>query len=472
MAVDLHARATTQRDALAVVVTEIADSLAAARVDLTMRVADPEAVATADLATNVGAAQHVDVARARLGAAKATEDAIRVGLAAITNPADAQTFEDDLRDNLIEQANLRVEVRAATERKAGAEELVARVSDLLADAQAELAAAEAAVVWGKERQDHSSALIDRLNEAPLADAGTTAATTLASAEFTSADSRLSALLPTVLRNRAEARSSEAGSVADDAGQHAAVADQAIDGLNSTYHPSAASVDITRRTYQSAEDALTAYVQSTPGWLDQSPDILASVAAHPDLTTAQAAALNPADPTDFEDAITAESALVAALAQLTAAQRALDDAELGVLMEDATADTAAAQTALDDVVNNTVNPARAAYDAAAASTLDAWEVEVPPSLWLAVRDFVAVRDQLTAVADPDTLTDLIAALDSAEDSVGNALDIRDAAVRQRLQVRLHQSQRQSTAAAATATVQDRLIQYVRGDGPSGRTATEL
>ena len=472
MAVDLHARATTQRDELALVVTEISDALAAARSDLSLRHSDPDAVATADLATALGAAQHVDVVRARLGAAKSDENAIRLALSRITNPADAQTFEDDLRDNLIEQAELRVELRAASERKAAAEASVAGLSSLLSDAGVAMDRAEAAVLWGKERQDHTSAMIDLLNQAPLTDATTDAGNTLSSAEFTAAESRLDTLLPTALLARAESRYDEAVAVAADTAAHAAVADQAIDGLDSTAHPTATTSSIASRNYQAAEDALTDYVQATPALLTQAPVVLEQVANQPDLTGAQFAALNPADDTRFTDAITAESNLAGAIAQLAAAQRDLADAELGVLMGDPAADPTAAQLALDDVVNNTVNPARAAYDATARSTLDGWEVEVPPDLWLAVRDFVGVHRRLSTVADSDTLTDLTAALDSAEDTLGAALDAEDAATRQHLRVRLLQTGRRSLASAAGSNGPDRLLHYVRGDGPAGRTASEL
>ncbi|MDH3299295.1 MAG: hypothetical protein OES24_02200 [Acidimicrobiia bacterium] len=472
MAVDLHARATTQRDALALVVTDISDALAAARADLTRRHADPTSVATADLATQLGAAQHVDVVRARLGAAKTTEAGIRAALARITNPADAQTFEDDLRDNLIEQSTLRVELRSAVERKEGADAKVAGLSSLLADAEVEMQKVDAAVLWGKQRQDHTSALIDLLNRAPLSDAAATAAAILASSGFGASETRLDDLLPAALLARAEARFDEADSVAVEAAAHAAVADEAVAALDSKAHPTAAAVTIARREYLTAENALTGYVQSTPAGLNDAVGVLETIAGQPDLSAAQADALNPADPTPFEDAIAAESDLASALTQLAEARRAVDDADLGVLMDDPGADPAGARTALDDVINNTVAPARAAYDTAARNTLDSWEVEVPPGLWLAVRDFVGLRRRLTTTADSDTLTDLIAALDSAEDNLGTALDAADVAVRQRLHVRLHQTARRSTADAAGATIPDRLIHYVRGDGPAGRTAAEL
>jgi hypothetical protein len=472
MAVDLHARATAQRDELALVLTEISDGLAAARDDLTRRHGNPDSIATADLATELGAAQHVDVARARLAAAQSTEDGIRIALSNITNPADAATFEDDLRDNLFEQAELRVELRAASERKDDAEARIAGLSSLLADADAEMGRAEAAVLWGKERQDHTSAMIDLLNQAPLTDAVVTAGDTLSSSEFSAAETRLDDLLPAALLNRAETRHDEALAVATDSENHAAVSDQAIDTLDSTAQPTVASSAIARRSYQTAEDALTDYVLSTPVLLTQAPTVLELVAGQPDLSPAQSTALNPTDDTPFTGAITAESNLAAALAQLADAERALADAELGVVMGDPAADPAAAQSALDDVVGNIVDPARAAYDAVARETLDSWEVEVPPDLWLAVRDFVGVRQRLTIIADSDTLTDLTAALDSAEDSLGAALDAEDAAVRQRLQVRQLQIGRRSQATAVASTIPDRLIHYVRGDGPSGRTAGEL
>lgn len=472
MAIDLHARATTQRDELALVVTEISNALVAARNDLSLRHSDPDSVATADLANALGAAQHVDVVRARLGAAKSDENGIRLELSRITNPADAQTFEDDLRDNLIEQAELRVELRAANERKAAADDRVAGLSSLLADAGEALDRADAAVLWGKERQDHTSAMIDLLNQAPLTDATTDAGNTLSSPEFSAAESRLDTLLPAALLNRAEARYDEAVAVAAETAAHAAVADQAIDGLDSTAHPTATSSAIARHNYQAAEDALTDYVLSTPVILTQAPVVLEQVTNQPDLTAAQSTALNPADDTPFIDAITAESNLAVAITQLTAAQRDLADAELGVLMGDPAADPATAQSALNDVTNNTVKPARAAYDANARSTLDGWEVEVPPDLWLSVRDFVGIHRQLTTVADSDTLTDLTATLDSAEDTLGAALDAEDAATRQRLRVRLLQTGRRSLASAAASTEPDRLIHYVRGDGPAGRTASEL
>ncbi len=479
MPTDLHARATQRQLAIAATATDIGDVLAAARAEQDRRHPDPSSVAMADWATHLGAAQHQDVAREALAALRAAEAKIRAALATVTTAADADTFEAELRALLVAAAALRVQLRHAQERVAHTRAVVDACGALAAAAEAEVAAAAERTTWAEGHQQLGVDLRAALATPPLSGLVAAAAAVAGGAGFTNANNRIDALLPAALRARATAREQEAAAASSIAAAHHASAQGELDDLDRALHPVLAETRISTRAFLDAEAALRSYVTGAATELALAETLLARVVAHLDLSPAQLAALDPAANTDGETAADAERDLAAALADLGTAQRVVDDAILGALVDDPNRDPETVQAVIDaraalndGAVQDPVTTARAAYGAAARADLDRWEVEVPSTLWDAVADFLAAERILDRLASNADRAALVSALDTAQDDLANALDAHDEAVRVGWVAGLVEAGRRGTVAATAATAADRRLQYLRGDGPSGRTVTEL
>jgi hypothetical protein len=330
-----------------------------------------------------------------------------------------------------------------------------------------------------ERQATGEALRAALSDAPL-DTLVAAATALrAGAEFSDADDRLDDLVPAELRARAEARAVEAEALAVDVAVHWAAGQVVRDGSRATEAPLAAGVEAAERTFVLAEAELRRYVHGTAAELEAAQAALAAVAGLADLSAAQEAALDPASRADAIAAATAEAALASAVAAVIDAQRALDDAILAAVLTDPDADpnadaaVDAARDALEDPsLQDPLTDARAAYDDTARAALDGWEVEVPPELWRGLADFAHAAHTLDRLADQTQRDALVTALDTAQDALAAALDARDAQLRRELAVAVETAARTGALDAASARPADRFTQYLRGDGPGGRTPGQL
>lgn len=479
MAVDLSNRAVTQLASLRTRVDAAGAELAAARDDRDRRHADPASVDRDDWAADLGAVQHVATARAALSAVRDEQERVRAALAAVDNPADAATHEAALRAALVEDAQLRVELRSAEERLAGVDERIAALSAAVATGLGAVADAQARLEPAARRQAAGEALRAALGGAPLDTVVADATALRASPEFDAADDRLDALVPADLRARAEVRATEAGALADDADAHWAAGDVVRVDAAAAGAPLVAGVAAAEQAFVLAEAALRRYVGGAAAELAAAGDTLATVAGLPDLTVAQVAALDPAGHADAVPAATAEGALATAVADVAAARRALDDAILAALAGDPDADpeddpaVVAARAALEDpALQDALSDARAGYDEAARAALDAWEVEMPPDLWAGLAAFDQARRTLDRLADQARRDALVTALDDAQDTLAAALDARDEQVRRELAVAVETAARRGARVAASARGTDRFTQYLRGDGPGGRSAEQL
>ena len=479
MATDLSARATSQRTALQKAAGEIRTDLADARTELDRRHPQPATVARADWGTELGASQHAEIARAALGAARAAEAAIRARLATVTTAADANTYEAELRALLIDNGALRVLLRHAEERVAAARARVDGLGRLAAQAEAELSAADDRAAWADEHQTLGESLRASLTEPPLSSIVADAAAARTGPAMEQADTVLGGLLPASLRDRASQREGEAAAAVAALGAHYGTVTAAIDELDRSASPGQAEAAITTREFLAAEAALRGYVTSAGEQLQMASSLLSTVAGHPALSAAQAAALAVANNASGDDAASAEADLAAALEALGAAEAAVADAVLVALLADPEADPETdqdvidARAALNDAtIQGPVTAARAAYDDAARAALDQWEVEVPPTLWDALGAFLLAGGILTRLDDQAALDALVDALDTSQDALAAALDDLDVATRARWAAQLVQIDRRARLAAAEATAADRRLQYLRGDGPSGRTPAEL
>lgn len=479
MPTDLHARASQQEDVLGDLAAVVTGRLAAARAELTTRHPDPAGVARADWATEMGAAQHQQVARAALEAVRADEDAVRVKIAKIANPADAGTFEDQLRDLLVEEAELRVELRLADERVAAASTAVEHLAVLASRAEGELRAAAGRTQWGEAHAELGTQLRDALDDPPLDTVVADADDVLNGATFTAADDRLDQLLPAELRARAEERAVEAAALVDAARSHVASLATEAAVLDSAAEPLRAAVEAGATSLSRAEVALSDYVAGAAGHLAWAVAALERIAAHPDHSAAQGDALDVTEHADGVTALAAETDLAGARAAVDVAQRNLDDAILAALAEDPDRDPETVQAVVDArsdleaaAIQQPLADARAAYDQSAQDAADAWEVEVPPSLWAALDDFVEARRMLEELSSQARRDGLVQALGAAEDQVAPALDAVDEATRARWRIALEEAGRRGALAAAEATVTDRRRHYLQGDGPAGRTPAQL
>ncbi|MBK5224418.1 MAG: hypothetical protein JJE52_16405, partial [Acidimicrobiia bacterium] len=227
MTTDLHARAADQEALHRAAAADITQALAAARDELARRHTTPGSVARSDWGTALGAVEHRELAVAALDEVRAQQVAVRAAIAAIANPADADTHETQLRTLMVDEADLRVQLRHAKERVAAGEAEVAALATLAARAEAELAAAADRTAWGEEHHERGDDLRDALTAPPLDTIVADANAVSGGAEMAAANDRLDELVPTELRTRAEERAGEAQVVLDRARENLArIADHA------------------------------------------------------------------------------------------------------------------------------------------------------------------------------------------------------------------------------------------------------
>lgn len=476
MATDLEARALDKRDLLKARRDDVRSRLADAQALQLKRHAAPDTVARSDWAGELGTNQHVEVAGRALAAARDEEQALRSRIATGGRPADAGALAPELQEAIVTQAELRVELRYALERRAHTDALVRRTNALLESANAELREAEARLAWAEAQKKRTDDLREATATEPLDTLGDAATAVLDGQAFDDANDRLDELLPGELRTRASERFDDAASVLNEARSHRANGIGSLAALAEEARRFDAPVAAAEATYTAAREALAAYVASAAAVVAGAEAKLEAVASHPDLTDAQHAALHDDAPPESGDALAAEGELTAALVAARALQREVDDAITAALAQDPDADpeanddVVAARAALDEAaIQDPIAAARSDYDARAASNLEA---EVPVSLWSALGNFLEVRTALERLGNDDTVAQLLDDLGGAEDVLAEALDARDDAFRKALMVGLHIADREAAAEAAAETQTDRTVHYLRGEGPAGRTPVEL
>ncbi|MDH3755716.1 MAG: hypothetical protein OEU32_17770, partial [Acidimicrobiia bacterium] len=415
---NLRVRATTQLDLFAARHQDLAAALAAARNDL-------------------DAMRDVDAGRDALALVQDQQRTVREKLGAVANPADADTFEAELRALLVEEAGLRVDLRHAEERVAEAQRAVETLGALVEQAAAGLRAAEDRLVWATTYQELLDGLRAAIAAPPLDTIVADAVDMLGSAEHTAADVRLDDLLPAQLRARAIAREREAADHSGDAVAHLIAAEQAADALAIDGAPLTAAVMATKRFFLAAVDEVQRYVGGGTNAFERATAVFARTALLPDLTDAQVAALDLAIDDPARAAVDAETALAVVLAQLTSLERAVDDAQLAALIAEPDALPAgdAAVIAAEEALAEPTFQAdllakRTAYDSAAAAAVDAWEVEVPPAVWSALADFIRSERALNDLADQSARDDMLDLLDSTQDDLAAALTDVDVDIRRR------------------------------------------
>lgn len=478
MAQDLKTRAEHQLTLNQTAAAEAATALVAARSELDRRVADPANLTPDQWAGSVGAHQHVELARAALAAELATQATIRSALAGVTSPADTLTYQAELRASMLRQANIRVNLRQGRERELTGTAVVRALGEVVEAAGGRVAASITAVAQGTADQAAVRTARDALLLPPLDNMVADATALRSSTTFTDARDRLVALIPDALLTRARQRYSESTSLASEAAEFLATAQTAENRVLDELAPISA-VTTTEQAFRTALAALSGYVTSAAAELAHARAKLEAVAATPDLTPAQVAALDPAGRADAIAAADAEQELADAVAEIAILQQALDDAVLNARIDDpdsdpeADADVIAAHAALDaPAPQQALADARTKYDQAARDVLDAWEVEVPDDLWDALMSFESAGDVLDRLASQPSRDALVTALDTAQDAYADALDDADVQLR-RLQVaNLETGDRSARARALGELTDDRTSQYARGDGPSGRTADQL
>ncbi len=479
MATNLHTLTTAQLAELTDASASVATALAAARDELDRRDPSPAPVAELDKwLTDCGAAQHLKVVSAALSENRAEQERARRELATVSNPADAETGENELRALMITEAALRLEVRSATKRKATATSEVESIAALQERINQEIQGATDLVEWAVTHTQRASQLRAAIASAEIAAIAGQASTTLTSAERTAADDRLTALVPAKLRARAAARATEAVALLTDAENHADVAVDGVNTLKAASWPIDARVELATRELLAAEDGLDSYVTNAVSRLERAGELYESVSQHRDLTSAQVAALDETENPDGASAIDSETDLAAAIAALDGKQRDLADAILNAQTTDIDADLAAdsdisdANDAIADAsIQDPLDTHRPAYETNRAA-LDAWEVEVPPTLWQALLDFAAAEQTLTDLADAADRDALSDALDLSEDDLAGAVETRNTALRTLWQAELTAAQRSSVATGLRETAPPRMQQYLQGDGPGGRTPDQL
>lgn len=479
MPTDLHARAAHQRTLITDAAGVVTARLATARGELQLRHPDPASVSRDDWVTALGASQHQQLTRAALASVRTEQGLVREKIAGIANPADAETFEDELRELMIDEASLRRELRVADERVSAATAAIERLADLARQAEGEGRQAEDRTAWGLEHAELGSRLRDVLTDPPLDTIVVDADAVLNGPELTAADDRLDQLLPSELRARAEARSDEALAVVTSTQERLATLRDEADAVAVGTDPLTAAVAAAERALLSAERGLSDYAAGAPGGLARAVAALERVADHPDLSTAQADAIGTANHAAGVTAIGHEEDLAAALTAADALQRDLDDAILEALIEDPDRDPETVQAVSDardaleaPAIQTPLSDARDAYDGDSRRALDEWEVEVPPSLWAALDEFVEARRTLERLADAGSRDALVQALDDAEDALAEALDDRDLALRTRWAIQLDEAARVGAATAAAASATERRRHYLQGDGPAGRSPAQL
>jgi hypothetical protein len=478
MAQDLKTRAERQLALNEAAATETTVALTAARTEQDRRIADPSAIAPEQWATELGARQHVELARAAVAAELATQAEIRLKLSRVSSPADTATHQALLRTSLTALARLRVLLRQGRERELSATGRIRALNTLVDTATARVSLSRSGVAQAAADQATAQAARQALTEPPLDTIAADASALRAGATFTSARDRLAEVLPDALRERAHQRYAESAKLADDAIEYHGTARTAEERVAAELNP-AAAVGAAEQSFRSALAALSGYVAAAAAELAATRSALETVAAYPDLSPEQIKALDPAEREDAVDAAAAEQTLADAVAEVAILQQAVDDAVLSARLDDPDSDpetnedVITAKEALDDqATQDALAAARTAYDQDARDALDAWEVEVPPELWHALTVFEDAAVTLDRLASTPARDALVNALDTAQDAYADALDEVDVQLR-RLQVaRLESTTRAARAHALTELSADRAGQYARGDGPAGRAADQL
>lgn len=480
MSINVHDRAKDQQTRFEQLAAEVRAQLAAARTERDRRHADPASVPQEDWGSAMGAAQHLQVARAALIANQALQSEARVDLAGVETPAQAGAQGATLADLLLAEATLQVSERDAIERVASGATLVEELGALVARADRLATAAAARTAWAETRQVAGDLLRAALGTPPLVTLEADAGAVLGGTSATAADQRLDDLLPADLRARAEERTAEALIVLENAVAHRAKAEETVADRGAASCQVEGDVWSATAALVAAEAALARYVSHAPGHVARATATLAAVVAQPDLSAAQVTALDPGARPDAVSGAAAEGVLAAKLGAVTEAQRDVDDAILAAVDAAPDADpeldpgVIAARAALVDVHDTpapALDDARAAY-AADSDALSSWEIEVPASLWDALASYVVSRRDLERLSSPATRTNLVAAIDGATDAVAGALDERDVTWRGDVEVALHLARRKAAEEAALAGAAARLRDYTRGSGASGRTQSEL
>lgn len=479
MPTDLNDRAQAQLNRFTALTVAVRSRLGKVREELQRKAENPDLHEPPAWQTVFGAAQHLEVARARLAKNRADQLAVRAGLATVETPAEAGPQGGVLRDLMIAGARYEVEIRAAEERVAVAGALIESLGALLARCGAAAASAQERLAWGTEHQTLGQRLRTALTTPPLVSLIADANALTASAAFTAADTRLDALLPAELRTRATARLGEARSLIDARETLLTTADDAVGDLAAHARPGDAAVAAATADLLLAERALDEYIARSAGRLAAAATSLQRVAALPALAPAQSGALAAAGRAEAVTAAAAEQALASAFDAVAAARRDVDDAILAALADDpdadpeTDADVIAARAAVDDAtLQGPLTAARAAYDDDARHALDEWEVEVPSTLWQALADFADTRRVLHELGDQPSRNSLVSTLDAATDAFAAARDAADVAERTALQLSWRQAERRALVVAVEQTAPSRFIQYIRGDGVSGRATLEI
>lgn len=479
MPIDLYARAVAQRDRCAALVDALRHQLGEVRTARDRQHPDPGPLPAADWPTALGSAQHVRVAKDALAANDADVARARAGLAAAATPAEAGAGGGLLADLLVLRGRLAVASRDAETRKARDDELVDSLSALLARARDAVGEVDAEVEWARGRQGAVDALLVALGRAPLTSLVADAEAVRTGLVLQAADARLTQLLPSELRARAEERLAEALALGATAESQREKAESVHSDRGVVSHQLDAEVEAGRTAFTEAVAALEAYVSRAPGRLAGAVAALAAVRDHPSLTVAQSDALDPAGRDDAGEALEKEADLASAVAAVTAARVAYEDAVLTALDADPDTDPAndpgveAAREALEDPdLQSRLDDAVAAYDAVAQAALDRWEVEVPPSLWAALESFVAAREVVRELANGGRRNALVTDVENTGSALADALDVRAGRRRGDLVVARLLAERTAAARAVAVTAAARRTAYLRGDGPSGRTPAEL
>lgn len=479
MATNLHLRAIAQRNAYTALATVLRDRLGEVRRERDRRHPAPASVAPSDWPTALGSTQHVRVAGEALASNDAEVARIRAGLSLAATPAEAGAGGVALADLLVLHGWLSVSYRYARARQTAAESLAGQLADLVGRADAAVRSAETHVAWAHARQQVVDGLTTTLSQAPLATVVADAEAVRTGPALQAADAHLDQLLPEELRTRAEARLAEAAAVGEAAASQREKAESVHSDRGEVSQRLDAEVEAARAAHTEAVGALEAYVARAGGRLAGAGSVLAAVSQHPALTPAQADALDPAGRPDAVDAVGKETELAQAAAEVAAARTALEDARLTALDSDPDADpeqdaaVVAARDALaDPALQDRLTDARVAYDAAAQEALDRWEVEVPPSLWDALEQFVTARACVEELADAARRNALVTDVENTGSALADALDVRDGRRRGDLVVARILAERTAVERAAVATAAARSTAYLRGEGPSGRTPAEL
>jgi hypothetical protein len=479
MAEDLAAHAAANLSKCVTRLTQAQQTLAAAHDELDRRVDDPATVPVDQRRTQLGAAQYLEQAVLDEAAARADEARIRLDLAAIPTPDASHPLVVALRSNLMTQADARVRLRDAMERAARAQAAVANAAAAVDAAGAAVRDATTRADRATDRQQKLTQLTTSLGEPPLKTLVADATALSASATLTDARDRVAELLPPKLLDRSSVRGAEAGEPLAGA---AVVATSALAEANGLLGTDAdAALSIARARLDLAEQQLRNYAGSAAARLSRAETLLTPLAKLPDLSPAEAASIDEksAERKDAVRALGFEKDLAAARRTWDDKDRAVTNARLAALAEDPDRDPETAQAVIDAIaarddktIVDPLNNARAKYDDAAQNALNAWEVEVPAWLWQAALDLHEATAELTALADNAARTALVTELNDAIDVYVAAADA--AAVSRRATDSLGQQLRRLTTEVdvLSATTDQRLASYVRGDGRGGRHVLEI